>query len=1561
MINIRNIFILCSLFFLLFSINTFSQDWQTSYHPFSTGLVRAEDAVFDSKNDRYILTSLFTDSLDLGINDTLTSSGTAGIFVASLDKNYNPLWEYNIGGDGLEKNASLDLDDNGNIYLSGKLESSNCSFGNDTVLSTDGKGDHFLAKFSSNGKLLWINHLGRGKSSQNKIQMKVDNSNDIIATMNYEDSIIVTDKSKDTTIYSGPSSSRATVVVKLDSSGNIYKNAIYNIRTKGNSAATSIYGIQEHEGDYYFNGRFRDSVFFKSRHYESTNSSFDVFLLKTDNNLNDLWCRRSYGSSDDNPGSLAYDQYGNIYLSGFIRSTDFYIDSTQSLTSGIIPNNGSIDVFILKYNRNGTLQWGKSYGSSANDWSRQIVENQNILYITGYYEDDISFGDDTLNHVGGEDFFVGTFDTEGNKLRAFGLDKQGTNDESGLVLSVGPDNAVYTGGYFKSSSIGIGDTTFNLNGTQDMFLGKFYSILSATFTEEQNISCHGGADGELTVTPRFGPAPYNYEWVHEEDTLSLTDSAATGLSAGDYTVIVTDNFDSKDTISTTLTQPDSIVFDGHIEVGGISTDSLNCYGAENGDILIDPSGGTGSYDFAWSSSNGSGVALTDSNQTGLSSGDFNLEITDENGCIADTNYTIYEPDPLIFDGTQVKNIGNFQDGEINLSVSGGTGNTSDFGFYWDGPDPQLPADTTQDLTNLTYGGDYSVDVTDTNGCVFDTTVTVTDSSGIYIYFNSDDVTDVQCYGDSTGEAIVSVLESSGDLTYKWKDSTGSTLAENDSTIANYPAGKYYVDVYDNIKDTTLTDSVVIEQPQPLDLTLTSATTDTLTCYGDADGIIDLEVSGGTTPYSYDWSNDSTSQDLTKLTAGTYSVTVTDANGCITDTSKTISQPEPIEPRVSIDSEPSCYEDDNGSLISEPTGGNGGPYRFQWNDPANQTTQTADGLKSGYYKVKVEDAKKCEAEAGKYLSQPDSLSITADITDVTCFDGSDGGIQLSDVSGGTGSYDYWWSTEDGSGIEGSESNRHQSGLTNGHYSVELTDGNNCLKEKTYLVDQPTEVTINSIDHTDVTCNGGSDGEIVVQDVSGGTGSGYEYSKDAGSSWQATNTFSNLKAEDYTIQVRDDSSCTSAVDTATVNEPDAITFATATTDVNCNGGADGEISVENVTGGSGSGYEYSNDSGSTWQSSNTFSNLPAGDYNIQVRDDQSCTSDINTTTVSEPDAITFTTTTTDVTCKGGADGEISVDNVTGGSGSGYEYSNDSGSTWQSSNTFSNLPAGDYNIQVRDNQSCTSEINTATVSEPDAITFDTTITDVTCNGGSDGEITVENVTGGSGSGYEYSNDGGDSWQNINTFSNLSAGDYDIQVRDDQSCTSDAGAVTISEPDALTITDTSFTGISEAGAEDATITVVASGGTKPLYYELIKDPSASVPDTIEKDTTKGKFSVLSPGDYIVDVTDDNNCGPISTNVINIASKSSGIHDLNKEYNFSMYPNPAAQEVKISMYFEKKANLKLEFINSLGRKVKRKSYKNIQYGWNQRINVSSLSSGLYFIRIYVEDTYKGKANLLIR
>ena len=1285
--------------FIFFSIKGVSQKWISSSLLEATNDIEIKEIKRDNDNNIYVC-GVFQGTIE-NIGEQITSREMQDIFIAKYNSSLQLSWIKQVGGPKNDFIPQMDVY-NDTILLMGAFSDS-IYFDESYSLKSIGTYDVFVSKLDVNGNFHGAEILFWESAFHYPQDIKIlDSDNYLVSGFFYDDSVNIYND----TIIRARSGVWNAFYSKHSKSNN---NTIW-ARFNDSNTNARYSNIAQYNSNIFLNGFFTDSLYFDIENIKSKNNSRDLFLYSMNQDGNGQWLRRTYGSSNDATATMDYDSYGNLYFGGYYRSDDLVTDSTESLVSQDTSRvRGYWDLFLMKYNKSGNLQWKKDYGSKGKEWTKSIEEQNDIIYIAGYYSDTLVFGSDTLTTDSIEDYGVllGTFDSEGNMLEGLGVNGTGGDDVAN-AMTVDDQNNVYLAGYFDSESIQFGSDSYtNPNpGTKIAFIAKYAPPFNVTFSEKQNVSCPGGSDGQLTVTPYFGVPPYSFEWDHDA---GLADSTATGLSAGEYTVTVRDSRDSTDVLTTTIPQPDPVVFDGIIQVGGTETDSLTCYADGNGTISISPAGGAQPYDYAWTSPDGNGIVLTDEDQSGLSKGTYNVELTDDNGCIADTSFTIHAPKPVSFEGTQVTNIGTFQPvGAIDLSVSGGTGDTTNFTYSWDGPDPLLPADTVPDLDSLAIEGEYVVNVTDENACVFDTTVTVADSSELFIYFKDTDIQDVNCHGGSDGAAVISVLSAQGPLNYTWQDSLGNTISTGDSTISGLAAGQYFVTVEDVGAGQTLEDSVWIEQPTPISLSFTGATTDTLTCYGDSDGIVDLEVSGGSSPYTYSWNTGSDLQDLTKRSQGTYSVTVTDANGCSKDTSWTIEQRSQIIPNVSIVNEPACYGELNGSLKANPEGGAGSPYSFQWNDPGNQTTATADGLDAGFYTVKVRDTMGCEVEAGIALTQPDSLSMNANIFDVDCYNANDGAIQL-EVNGGTGPFAYFWTTGNGEGIVPTDKNQSQ--LAAGTYSVQLTDANECEKVRNFEVSEPASpISITSEESTNIqSCYGDNTGSIEV--VAGG----------------GTGTLTYMLTPDNT------------------------------------------------------------------------------------------------------------------------------DNTTG--------------------QFNNLDAGTYQVEVTDENLCGPVIS-----------------------------------------QEF---------------------------------------TLSQPDELIIDSVSSTDVTEAGSEDGSIYVQASGGTPPLYYTLN-------PGSILQNQT-GEFVDLTTGTYTVAVTDDNGCGPVNTNDITINAKTTGIYDLEDNYQFRMFPNPATDKISLSMSLKQMTDVRLEFINVLGKKVMERKIPSAGWQIEENVDISSLHKGMFFIKVYMNQEYKGRATLIVK
>ncbi len=327
-------------------------------------------------------------------------------------------------------------------------------------------------------------------------------------------------------------------------------------------------------------------------------------------------------------------------------------------------------------------------------------------------------------------------------------------------------------------------------------------------------------------------------------------------------------------------------------------------------------------------------------------------------------------------------------------------------------------------------------------------------------------------------------------------------------------------------------------------------------------------------------------------------------------------------------------------------------------------------------------------------------------------------------------------------------------------------------------------------------------------------------------------------------KDANGCTSSTGSITITQNAVVAFTSAKTNVLCYGASTGSITVS-ATGGT-AAYTYSINGG-TYQSSNVFSNLAAGTYSIVVKDVNGCVSAAGSVTITQPAApVTYTTTQVNVLCNGASTGSITV-TATGGTGA-YTYSINGG-TCQASNVFSNLAAGTYTIMAKDANGCTSGTGSVTIIQNAVVAFTSAKTNVNCYGASTGSITVS-ATGGTAA-YTYSINGG-TYQSSNVFSNLPAGTYSIVVKDANSCTSDAGSVTITQPAAALSFTTAQTNVTCFGASTGSITVTAAGGTPAYTYSINGGTCQS----------SNVFSGLAAGTYTIYVKDANGCISASSSV---------------------------------------------------------------------------------------------------
>jgi gliding motility-associated-like protein len=363
-------------------------------------------------------------------------------------------------------------------------------------------------------------------------------------------------------------------------------------------------------------------------------------------------------------------------------------------------------------------------------------------------------------------------------------------------------------------------------------------------TVDTDVSCNNFGDGSIDLTVTNGTPAYTYTWSNGATTQDISN-----LDPGVYVVTVEDAFGCSASISDTITQPSILVLNKEVT-------QVDCYNDSTGAIDLNISGGVLPYTYNWS--NGS----TAEDLSGISVGSYSVIVTDANGCEVSDNTTITQPDSISIATVVSDATCNAANGAINTLVTGGT---SPYDYSWSN------GATTANLSNV-QGGVYTLTVTDENNCVATVTETVGTTSNIS---GSVFVTDVLCNGGRTGEALVVIESGNAPFTYEW--STGDTT----NPIDGLEAGSYWVNVQDAFGcEMTLTFGVF--EPELLTVDLFSPeplTGFNVSVFGGSDGSIQASVEGGTPAYSYLWSNGSTLENINGLTAGDYSLIVTDENGC----------------------------------------------------------------------------------------------------------------------------------------------------------------------------------------------------------------------------------------------------------------------------------------------------------------------------------------------------------------------------------------------------------------------------------------------------------------------------------------------------------------------------------------------------------------------------------------------------------------------------------------------------------------------------------------------------------
>ncbi len=801
-----------------------------------------------------------------------------------------------------------------------------------------------------------------------------------------------------------------------------------------------------------------------------------------------------------------------------------------------------------------------------------------------------------------------------------------------------------------------------------------------------NPLCNTSANGSITSTVT-GTNPIGYSWSNGATTANIT-----SLGAGTYTLTATDANGCSKQGSATLVAPSAITITG-------TATNATCAGQNNGSITVSASGGTGTKTFSWSN------GATGATISNLAAGTYTVTATDANGCTKTQPYTITVPSAIAITGTATATSCSGSNGSITVSATGGTGTKT---FTWSN------GATGATISNLAAGS-YIVTAHDANNCTATQTYTVTSPANIVI---TGTATNITCSGTNNGSISVSATGGTGNKTFSW--SNGATGA----SISNLAAGNYTVTATD-AAGCTQTQIFTIISPTAI---IISGTATNVTCSGANNGTITVSASGGTGTKTFSWSNGATGATISNLAAGSFTVTATDANGCIITQTYSITTPTAISVSGTA-TNPTCNGVNNGTINVSASGGTGNKT-FNWSNGA--TGSTISNLTAGAYTVTATDVNGCVSTQSYTLVAPTAIVITGSVTNVSCYAGTNGSISVS-ATGGTGTKTFSWNNgQTGASI---------SNLSAGSYIATATDLNSCTSTQTYSVTAPV-VLISNLTDFDIACNDAFGSAQVSP-----TGGTSPYSI-AWSNGNSGNNSGNLDAGAYSVSVTDSHGCI-ANGNFDITQSASLNVYTNASPISCYGLGDGSISL-NVSGGN-SNYTYLWSNGATTPS---ISNLIAGTYGVIVTDGNGCQGSSEALII-EPSALIATVESDDVSCNGLADGIANV--MADGGTAPYAYEWSHGATTSS---VIDLQPGTFMVNISDANGCIQS-QSVIISEPIMLIASVIILSPESCTGNDGsaEVTVEGGTPGY---FTQWSDG----SNNAELSGAAAGNYSVAVTDANGC---------------------------------------------------------------------------------------------------------------------------------------------------------------------------------------------------
>jgi len=901
------------------------------------------------------------------------------------------------------------------------------------------------------------------------------------------------------------------------------------------------------------------------------------------------------------------------------------------------------------------------------------------------------------------------------------------------------------------------------------------------FVSGTDVSCNGLNDGAASIDSVAGQPPYQYYW-QGPNAFSSSSSAISNLIPGTYSLTVVD-------ANNCQSIPTFIVISEPTFLLQLTTTNVSCYGGNTGSIIANVTGGVQPINYTWSNTSQNTNYLN-----ALPAANYALTITDANGCQKSASTTVYQADSLYILIDSVRNISCFSlpDGFIKILPSGGTGAYS---YFWQGPNNYVNPNPTNQISSL-IAGVYSISISDQNNCQTTKSITLTEPASLSL---STTINNVTCYG--LQDASIFSAVSGGEFPYIFNWSNGEQTANINSLFV----GNYSVNITD-LNNCTYQEYFIITEPDSLVLSLQSTN---VNCFALSDGMVDLSLDGGTSPFTFNWNNNLfNTEDLTNIPEGVYSVIVSDDNNCQQTDSVYISAPQNLF--LSVDSivHLSCNSANDGQLAVSGTGGIL-PYTYSWADTTLQDSLRVL-LSSSNYTIYLTDANNCMDSIVAIVNQPLAIEITTTINHHLCFGDSTASISIDSIYGGVGSYDILWETSD---TTFSVTNLYQDSIT-----LMITDTTNCTQDFFFNLPSPLPLSI-SFNASEISCFGANDGMINTL-ITGGAG-GYQYL------WSNNNTTANINGLAqgvYILTVQDANACFATAQVGVSNPNPLISVFSINMPVTCYGGNNGLLVVNSSGGTSPYNYVWSNG-----DSTNTNDSLSSAMYYLTTTDANNCINQ-SSAFVNEPTPISYSSQLSIPSCVGYADGQITI-NVFGGSAPYQHY-------WTSVDTLSYIigSAATYTDSILDANNCLLVV-TEVIPDPQDISINPLVSDVSCFGYADGAIQLQ-ITGGNA---PYSFD----WSNGDTFiltDSLVASTYFVSVSDANTCIK-SDSIIVSQPLTDIQISSIITNTSCSYSIDGAIDISVTGGSAP--YTFLWSNSFTSED----------LANISAANYNLMVTDASSC----------------------------------------------------------------------------------------------------------